>query len=365
MAMEPLAPGATIGILGGGQLGRMLAFAAGALGFDTHIYTPEQDSPAARAASAVTLGDYDDAGAVAEFARACDVVTYEFENVPADTALAVIEAGALLRPGARALEVAQDRFIEKTFAQSIGVEVAPFLPVGDAEELAEAARSLPRAGRGVLKTRREGYDGKGQRMVDSAEALAAAWDELGRKDCVLEAFIPFRRELSVIAARGADGAVAAFPLNENIHRDHILHLTKSPAEAPDDVRARAEAIARALLDGLDYVGVLTAELFQTEDGKLLLNEFAPRVHNSGHWTIEGAAASQFEQHIRAVAGWPLGDPSALFRCEMTNLIGEDANAWPMLAAEPGAHLHLYGKREVRAGRKMGHVTRLYPFSSSS
>ena len=354
--MTRLSPGATIGVLGGGQLGRMLAFAAGALGFDVHIYTPEEDSPASRAAATTTIGAYDDLARVADFARACDVVTYEFENVPAAAARAVAEAGALLRPGARALEVAQDRLAEKEFAQSVGVPVAPFAAVTNAADLAAAGAALGGFGRGVLKTRREGYDGKGQRTVADPRALDAAWDALGRRPCVLEAFVPFRRELSVIAARGADGAVAFYPLNENIHRDHILHRTIAPAQADAQTAARAQEMARALLEGLDYVGVLTAELFETGDGALLLNEFAPRVHNSGHWTIEGAATSQFEQHIRAVAGWPLGDPAPLFRCEMTNLIGHDVDAWESLAAEPDAHLHLYGKRSARPGRKMGHVT---------
>jgi 5-(carboxyamino)imidazole ribonucleotide synthase len=355
-----LQPGATIGILGGGQLGRMLAFAAGALGFDTHIYTPEQDSPASRAAAATTVGDYDDLARVAEFARRCDVVTYEFENVPAATARVVEDSGAILRPGTRALETAQDRLAEKLFAQGAGIGVAPFAPLGSQAELAAAEALLADAGKGVLKTRREGYDGKGQRTVTDAASLRAAWDELGRRPCVLEAFVPFRRELSVIGARGADGAAAFYKLCENEHRNHILHRTLAPAQADDATAERARGIAQALLQGLDYAGVLTAELFETADGALLLNEFAPRVHNSGHWTIEGALTSQFEQHVRAVAGWPLGDPAPLFRCEMTNLIGDDVDAWRDLAAEPGAHLHLYGKRSARPGRKMGHVTRLFP-----
>lgn len=358
--MAVLPPGARIGILGGGQLGRMLALAAGALGFDTHIYTPEEDSPAARVSARTTVGAYDDLARVTAFARECDVVTYEFENVPAATAKAVADAGALLRPGARALEVAQDRLAEKTFAEGIGVAVAPFADVSREGDLEAARARLAQFGKGVLKTRREGYDGKGQRTVSAPGELETAWRDLDGRACVLEAFVPFTRELSVIAARGADGAVAIYPLNENVHRHHILHTTIAPAEATAATRARAEAIARALLEGLDYVGLLTAELFETQDGGLLLNEFAPRVHNSGHWTIEGAACSQFEQHVRAVAGWALGDPSPLFRCEMTNLIGDDVAQWPTLAAEPGAHLHLYGKRQPRPGRKMGHVTRLKP-----
>ncbi len=360
-----LKPGSTIGILGGGQLGRMLAFAAGALGFDAHIYTPEKDSPAARASAKTTVGAYDDLALVAEFAAGCAAVTYEFENVPAATARAVEAAGAPLRPGVLALETAQDRLAEKQFAQRAGIETAPWAALGGAADLAAAAALLGESGKGVLKTRREGYDGKGQCMVEGADRLETAWASLGHAPCVLEGFVAFRREVSVIAARGAGGAIACYALCENEHRNHILHRTLAPAPADADTAAQAEAIARSLLEGLDYTGVLTAELFEMPDGRLLLNEFAPRVHNSGHWTIEGAAASQFEQHIRAVAGWPLGDPSALFRCEMVNLIGDDAAGWAQLAAEPGAHLHLYGKRAARPGRKMGHVTRLSPLSPAS
>ncbi len=356
---DPLSPGAVIGILGGGQLGRMLALAAAPLGFDVRIFAPQENSPAERVAQSATVAPYDDLDAVREFARGCDVVTYEFENVPADTARAVAEAGVSLRPGARALEAAQDRLTEKTFVREAG---APTVAFANIEGEADFEAALKTVGvSAILKTRRGGYDGKGQARLKSGADLPAAFEDLNRVPCILEAMCEFRRELSVIAARGLDGEVRSFPLAENEHRDGILWRSVSPADFSDKTRDAAHHIARAVLEALDYVGVIGVELFDLGDGKLVLNEFAPRVHNSGHWSIEGSVTSQFEQHIRAVAGWPLGDPAPLGRAEMVNLIGEDANNWPALARERGCHIHLYGKAEVRPGRKMGHVTKVTLF----
>jgi len=359
--MEPLPPGSVIGVLGGGQLGRMLAVAAARLGFDVHVYAPEENAPAFRVARGGVARPYDDLEAVAAFARACDVVTYEFENVPAETARAVEDAGAPLRPGARALEVAQDRLAEKTFVNGAGAATVAFAPVSAQADLGPAgeAAGLP----AILKTRSGGYDGKGQAVASGPDELAAGFEALGRRPCILEAMCDFRRELSVIAARAPDGAIAAWPLFENVHENGILARSVSPAAASEALAAEARRIASALLEALDYVGVLAVELFESEDGALLVNEIAPRVHNSGHGTIEGSVTSQFEQHVRAIAGWPLGDVSPTGASEMTNLIGADSGRWRDLAAEPGAHLHLYGKREARAGRKMGHVTRVRPLGA--
>lgn len=356
---DPLPPGSTIGILGGGQLGRMLALAAAPLGFDVRIFVPQQNSPAGRVAKSATVAPYNDLEAVRRFAESCDVVTYEFENVPADTARAVAESGVPLRPGAKALEVAQDRLVEKTFVQDAG---APTVAFANIESEADFSAALETIGApAILKTRRGGYDGKGQARLKTAAGLPAAFGELNGVPCILEAMCDFQRELSVIAARAADGEVRSFPLAENDHRDGILWRSVSPADVSGKTRGEAHRIARAVLEALDYVGVIGVELFDLGDGELLLNEFAPRVHNSGHWSIEGSVTSQFEQHIRAVAGWPLGDPAPLGRAEMVNLIGEDAADWPALSKERGCHIHLYGKAEIRPGRKMGHVTRVTPF----
>lgn len=359
--MTALPPGSTIGILGGGQLGRMLAMAAAPLGFDVKIFVPQDNSPAERTAVGATIAGYDDRDAVEAFARGCDVVTYEFENVPADTARAVERAGVPLRPGAKALEVAQDRLKEKTFVNESGAATVAFAAVSSPDDFAGAADSVGFPA--ILKTRHGGYDGKGQAKVGSAAELEGAFDSLGRRPCILEAMCGFVREVSVIAARSLDGDFVPYPLAENEHRDGILWRSTSPVEAKPVVNDEANRIARAILEALDYVGVIGVELFECEDGTLLVNEFAPRVHNSGHWSIEGSQTSQFEQHIRAVAGWPLGDPAPLGRAQMVNLIGEDAETWPDLARESGAHIHLYGKNDIRPGRKMGHVTRVSPLKS--
>jgi 5-(carboxyamino)imidazole ribonucleotide synthase len=355
-----LAPGSTIGILGGGQLARMLALAAAPLGMKVHVFAPEEDSVAFDVSSARTVADYDDEAGLAAFAGTIDVATYEFENVPADTAAFLAER-VPLRPGARALAVTQDRLVEKSFVRDLGVATAPFMGVDDVASL-EAA--LGRLGRpAVLKTRRLGYDGKGQAVIRDGDGAAAAFASIGRAPAILEGFVAFEREVSVVAARGPDGGFRAFDVCENEHRGGILATTTLPARIAPETEAEAVSLARRIAEGLDYVGVLAVEMFVVREGgreTLRVNEIAPRVHNSGHWSIEGAETSQFEQHIRAVCGWPLGPATLRGPVTMHNLIGDDVTAWPDLAAEPGAHLHLYGKREARPGRKMGHVTRLAP-----
>lgn len=353
---DPLAPGATIGILGGGQLGRMLAVAASRLGLKCHIYEPGA-APAADVAAALTTAGYEDLAALEAFARSVDVVTYEFENVPAD-ALDRIEALVPIRPGRAALAVSQDRVDEKRFLEGAGIAVAPWAPVDDLDSLKAAIGriGLP----AILKTRRLGYDGKGQvRLTDLARA-EAAWQAVDGAPGVLEGFVDFRREVSVIAARGLSGEVVCYDPGENVHRDGILHTTTVTAAAARGIRADAVLTAGRLLNALDYVGVMGVEMFVTQAG-LLVNEIAPRVHNSGHWTIEACVIDQFQQHIRAVAGWTLGDGTRHSDAVMTNLIGAEADAWPVLAREQ-AGLHLYGKAESRPGRKMGHITRLAPKS---
>ncbi|GEO13352.1 5-(carboxyamino)imidazole ribonucleotide synthase [Microvirga aerophila] len=352
-------PGSTLGILGGGQLGRMIAMAAAQLGLRTHIYSPDAGSPAFDVAAEHTLAAYEDEAALIRFAKAVDAVTYEFENVPSATA-ATLSAHTQLAPNARALAVAQDRLVEKSFIADLGIPVAPFAAVANEAELDEA---LSRIGRPcVLKTRRFGYDGKGQAMIRPETEPGEAWRAVGSAPSILEGFVPFEREASVVAARTASGDFAAYDLCANEHRNHILDITRVPAGVSARTEQQAVDIARAIADALDYVGVLAVEMFLvTGDGgeRLVVNEIAPRVHNSGHWTLGGAATSQFEQHVRAVCGWPLGETRRLGRVEMQNLIDHDVDAWERILTEPGAHLHLYGKAEARAGRKMGHVTRIF------
>ncbi|HYD88860.1 MAG TPA: 5-(carboxyamino)imidazole ribonucleotide synthase [Vitreimonas sp.] len=353
--MNPLKPGSTIGILGGGQLGRMLSLAAAQLGFDVAIYTDEPDSPASRVSARTRVGNYLDEAALADFARHVDVVTTEFENVPAETAQALIAAGARVAPNPHALAVAQDRFDEKSYFTSAGIATPPFRAIGSQEDLDAAIAEI--GAPAILKTRRFGYDGRGQIRIASAGDARGAYEKLGAPG-ILEGFCVFEREVSIIAARGWDGAIAFYDLNENEHAGGILSRTTLPARVGADVERAAQDAAKRVMEAFDYVGVLTIEFFVMPDGSLVANEMAPRVHNSGHWTIEGALTSQFEQHIRAVAGWPLGSTKRLAGVEMVNLIGEDAEAWPALAADADARLHLYGKRDTRAGRKMGHVTKL-------
>jgi len=353
--MSAIPPGGTIGILGGGQLGRMLSQAAAQLGFDVAIFTDETDSPAARVSAHTIVADYADRAALGEFARRCDVVTTEFENVPAATAEALIASNARVHPNPAILAVAQDRFDEKTYLASQGVATPHFAAVSSQADLDAALREI--GAPAILKTRRLGYDGRGQIRIKSAADAAGAYEKLGAPG-ILEGFCAFEREVSIIAVRGADGAIAFYDLCENEHAGGILSRTTLPAQVTPAIEAHAQMAARRVLEGFSYVGVLTIEFFVMPSGELIANEMAPRVHNSGHWTIEGALTSQFEQHIRAVAGWPLGATTRIADLEMRNLIGKDADQWSVLAAEPGAHLHLYGKRDARAGRKMGHVTRL-------
>jgi 5-(carboxyamino)imidazole ribonucleotide synthase len=354
----PLPPGAVIGILGGGQLGRMLAMAAARLGFDAAVLDPEPDSPAKRVAAHAIDGAYDDPAALARLAALSDVITFEFENVPAETTDALAAVGAEVAPSGRALAIAQDRLAEKTFLNQAG---APTVAFAAAESPAELREALRRLGQPLLiKSRRGGYDGKGQAWLQRAADAGAVFEAVGAQAAIAEAPADFRRELSVIAARGRSGEVALYPLAENHHEGGILRRTLAPATAPPRTIAQAERIAVSLLTALDYVGVIGIELFELDDGRLLVNEFAPRVHNTGHWTLDGCEVDQFEQHIRAVAGWPLGPTHAIARVEMTNLIGDEASAWQRLAGERETRVWLYGKAEARPGRKMGHVNRLSP-----
>ncbi len=356
--MTMLAPGAVIGILGGGQLGRMLSTAAAELGFDVHIFTDEPDSPASRVSARTIVAAYDDANALADFADSVDVVTTEFENVPAATADILRSAGALVRPDPNALALAQDRIEEKSFFNKLGVETAPFAAVTTRGELDAALDKIGIPA--ILKTRRLGYDGKGQARIMREEDADVAYAAMMGQAAVLEGLCAFDREVSIVAARGADGAFSAYDLTENEHRGGILHRSVAPASGGAEISARAAAMTHLVAQALDYVGVLAIEFFVMPDGRLLANEMAPRVHNSGHWTMDACRTGQFEQHIRAVAGWPLGSPERLVDAEMINLIGDDVNAWQSIAEDTNARLHLYGKREARAGRKMGHVTRLTP-----
>ena len=358
MTTFPLAPGATIGILGGGQLGRMLAMAAARLGFDIAILTPEPDSPAARVAGRAIVAAYDDPAGLRALADAAQVITFEFENVPA-AALAELERlGAIVAPNARALAVAQDRLEEKSFLNAAGIATVGFAAIDSVADLRAAFRRF--GGPLLLKTRHGGYDGKGQAWADRPGDAAAALAALGGRPVIAETPADFRREVAVIAARGSGGEIALYPLTESHHENGILRRTSAPAAATPRLLAEAEKIAATLLVALDYVGVLGLELFERDDGRLLVNEFAPRVHNTGHWTLDGCAVDQFEQHIRAITGWPLGPTAATCHVEMTNLLGEEAAAWPRLAREPETRLWLYGKREAAPGRKMGHVNRLSP-----
>ena len=350
-------PGATIGILGDGQLGRMIVLAAARLGYRCHVYGPEPDSPAKQVTPYATTASYGDRAALARFAEAVDVVTFEFENVPADTA-EILAAIKPVRPGADALRIAQDRLKEKNFLRSIDVATAQYREVASAEALVRAARDI--GPHGVLKTVRGGYDGKGQVAIRADTDLAAAWREMGAELGILESYVDFRCEISVIVARGTGGDWAAYVPVENHHAHHILDTTIAPARIAPAVAMRAEAIARHVADRLELVGLLAVEMFVTSTGEVLVNELAPRPHNSGHWTIDACVTSQFEQLVRAVCGLPLGSPERHSDAVMTNLIGGDIERWREALAEPAAKLHLYGKAKMAPGRKMGHVTRLLP-----
>ncbi len=355
-----LKPGDTIGILGGGQLGRMLAMAAARLGLRCQVFSPDPDSPAFDVVLNATCAEYADVEALELFANDVDVITYEFENVPAATAM-ILAARRPVLPEYKILETTQDRLVEKDFIKRLGIGTADYADVSSAATLRSAiARiGLP----AVIKTRRFGYDGKGQAIIREGDDPDKVWEDLGTKSAILEAFVPFDREISVIAARGAGGDVESFDVTENEHRDHILKISRAPAAITDELSAQARGIAEKIAIALSYVGVLAVEMFVVPDSagpRILVNEIAPRVHNSGHWTLDGASVSQFEQHIRAIAGWPLGKPVRHGAVTMTNLIGDDILGYEQWLTVPGATVHLYGKGRPRPGRKMGHVTEVTP-----
>jgi 5-(carboxyamino)imidazole ribonucleotide synthase len=353
-----LKPGDTIGILGGGQLGRMLAMAAARLGLRCQVFSPDPDSPAFDVVLNATCAEYADVEALELFANDVDVITYEFENVPAAAAM-ILGARRPVLPDRKILETTQDRLAEKNFVKRLGIGTADYADVSSAAALRAAISriGLP----AVIKTRRFGYDGKGQAIIRDGDDVEQIWEDLGTKSAILEAFVPFDCEVSMIAARSADGHVECFDVTENEHRDHILKTSRAPAAISEALAAQARTIAETIANALDYVGVLAVEMFVLAgDGgpTLLVNEIAPRVHNSGHWTLDGASISQFEQHIRAIAGWPLGKPVRHGPVTMTNLIGDDINSYEEWLTVPGATVHLYGKGPARPGRKMGHVTQV-------
>ena len=356
--MKTIPPGSTLGILGGGQLGRMTALAAARLGYRCHVFCPSADEPAVEVCAMHTQGAFTDKVALEVFAATVDVITLEWENLPLEC-LEFLAARKPVFPDARALRVAQDRVLEKTFAQENGVGTAAFVVVNSAEELAEALKHFSRPC--ILKSTRMGYDGKGQVRIDDDMTAATAWKSLGSNAGILEDYVPFAREISVIVARRADGAMAAYPAVENIHRDHILAETKAPADIAPDIAYEAEQLARRFAEKLEIVGLLAVEMFVLKEPnaagqRVLMNEIAPRPHNSGHWTMDACGCDQFEQLVRAICGLPLGSPAPHSRAIMTNLLGDDIRHWLAFLQTPNAHLHLYGKAEARKGRKMGHVT---------
>ncbi len=356
---DPLPLDSTIGILGGGQLGRMLSVAASRLGYRTHIFEPGANPPAAHVADRVTTAAYDDTAALTAFADQVDIITYEFENIPT-AALDLLETHCPIRPGREALRVSQDRLVEKTFLRDLGLATAPFAPVASRDELSAALQSTGTPA--ILKTRRFGYDGKGQARIDSPQSADAAYRDMADAPAILESFVDFSREVSVIAARGLQGDVACFDPGENEHHEGILRTTTVPATLTASQRIGAVLLASQILNALDYVGVMGVELFVTDSG-LIVNEIAPRVHNSGHWTQNGCAVDQFEQHIRAITGHPLGDGQRHADVVMQNLIGNDMDKVPALMRQPDTALHLYGKAETKPGRKMGHFNRIRPQSA--
>ena len=354
--MAALPPGSMIGILGGGQLARMLALAGARLGLNSHIYAPEKDSPAFQVCEAHTVADYRDETALAGFASQVQAVTYEFENVPVE-AVTFLEKLVPVRPGSKALGVAQDRLQEKSLARKLGARTAEFRAVNSLKDLKQAVAEIGLPA--VLKTTRFGYDGKGQAKIMTATDIDVAWAAMRNAPSILESFVNFEKEVSVIAARGADGAFRAYDPVENVHRNHILYTSTVPASLRSGIAAEAIAVARKMAEALDYVGVMGTEFFVGKEG-LYVNEIAPRVHNSGHWTMDACVVSQFEQHMRAVAGWPLGSPERHSDVVMMNLLGDESNEWAQIASRPQTGLHLYGKAEARPGRKMGHFNVLKP-----
>ena len=355
--IKHLPPNATIGIFGGGQLGRMTAMAAARLGYKCHIFAPESDIPASYVSATTTRASYDDAAALEEFARSVDIVTLEFENIPVE-AVRRVDRITPVYPGAGVLEICQDRLREKSFLNGIGIGTAPWAEVTDLESLraAEAKTGRP----AVLKSARFGYDGKGQMALREGDDAAEVLATVGADSSILEGFVDFACEVSVMVARGRDGEIATWPAVENRHVNHILDTTIAPADVSPGVAARADEVARHIAGEIGLVGVMGVEMFVTSDDNVLVNEMAPRPHNSGHWTIDGCLTSQFEQLVRVVCGLPLGSTDRHSDAVMKNLVGDEVDAWPELLAEPGACLHLYGKAETRPGRKMGHVTRLKP-----
>jgi 5-(carboxyamino)imidazole ribonucleotide synthase len=364
---SPLPPGSVIGMLGAGQLGRMTALAAARLGYRVHVFAPDAaGSPTAQVCDRITVADWADGAALEAFAAAVDVVTLEWENVPVATVEALNRL-VPVRPGASVLAVAQDRVAEKSFANRLGVATAPWRAVDCAADVAAACAEIgPDC---ILKTTRMGYDGKGQVRLNAASDPAEAWAALGHVPGdgpagIVEGLVDFEREISVIVARGLDGAMTCWPAAENVHKGGILDISRAPARISADVEAQAQAAAMTLAAALGVVGLLAVEMFITPAGAVLMNEMAPRPHNSGHWTQDGAATCQFEQLTRAVCGLPLGPAHALAEIEMENLIGDDVLRWPQILAEPNARLHLYGKAEARPGRKMGHVNRFFSMNIS-
>ncbi len=345
-----LPPGSTIGILGGGQLGRMTALAAARLGYRCRVFAPEAESVAGQVSSGHVRGKYDDAAALARFAAEVDVITYEFENVP-EGAVTECQRHKPVRPGVKPIHAAQHRLREKEFFRKCGIGTAEYQPIRSAADIG-TARLLP----GILKTCTEGYDGKGQERVVSPAELAAAWTKFGRRECILETVVDFICEISIIVARGLDGSTRPFPIGLNEHKDGILRATTVPSGLPAGTLATAERYGLRLAESLDLVGLVALEMFVTRDGSVLANEMAPRPHNSGHWTIDACATSQFEQLVRAICGLPLGAVDILAPSRMVNLIGDEAREWRGFLADPSARLHLYGKSRARPGRKMGHVT---------
>jgi 5-(carboxyamino)imidazole ribonucleotide synthase len=364
--MKPILPGAAIGVLGSGQLGRMFAIAARRMGYRVHTFSPDSDTPTGQVSDVEIAASYDDLDAVRRFARGVSAVTFEFENVPAATAAAAAEC-APVRPAGSVLHTTQQRIREKTFLETHGLPVAPFRIVRDEAALMQAVADLGCPC--ILKTADFGYDGKGQVRIDSPHQALPAWDTIGRRDAVLEGFISFAKEVSVVAARSVTGEYADFGVVENTHRHHILDLTVAPADVSPRVQQRAREISRAVLEALDVVGVLCVELFLTHGGELIINELAPRPHNSGHFTFDACVTSQFEQQLRAVCGLPLGSTAHLCPSAMANLLGDEWSDgepdWAAAAALPAVKIHLYGKTSARAGRKMGHLTALAPTAAEA
>jgi 5-(carboxyamino)imidazole ribonucleotide synthase len=357
--MSVIPPGSVIGIIGGGQLGRMIAMAAARLGYRSHVFTDQSESSAAQVTDRSTVAAYDDLEALERFARTVDVVTIEFENLPV-AGLEAIAPMVPVRPSAEVLRCCQDRLLEKRFLGGLGVPTAPYAPVDGAASLSAALETIGRPA--VLKTRRMGYDGKGQVKIEPGADLEAVLAGFDCSAALLEGWVAFEREISVITARNAAGGIASYVPVENLHENHILARTIAPAPITADIAARAEAMAAAIASGLQLEGLVAIEMFQTEEGDLLVNELAPRPHNSGHWTIDACYVSQFEQLVRAITGLPLGSPERFADAEMDNLLGAAAMAWQHHLERPDARLHLYGKSPIRPGRKHGHVTRLRPKS---